>query len=269
MKADYVYRQDHIPQGTPCNRRPSLLLKPTTITIHNNGNSNSTAAGERGWLTNPSNSRTASFHLVIDAKEAVEVLPLNENAWHAGDGSGTHSGNRTSIGIEICERNVLAGEYEQALNNAVDLIASMLHERGWGVDRLRRHYDWSGKNCPRAMNGDGKWSGWYQFVQRISEKLKRYDEQFVNVIVNESTLLNNGVLLNNTTYVPLRAIGNALDKQINWNHSEKEASVDGSIIDGILINNTSYVPLRLLGETIGANVTWHQANYTATLTSKK
>jgi len=164
----YKYRQDHIPKTTPYNRRPSLVLEPTTITIHNTANPSSNAKNERAWLTNSSNNRVASFHIVIDEKEAIEVLPLNEVGWHAGDGSGMNSGNRTSIGIEICE----SGNYSVTLNHAIELVAKMLHERGWGVDRLRRHYDWSGKNCPRLMNTDGKWSGWTVFVNKVNEKLK-------------------------------------------------------------------------------------------------
>jgi N-acetylmuramoyl-L-alanine amidase CwlA len=143
-------------------------MTPTTITIHNTGNPSSTARNERNWLTNPSNNRQASFHIVIDEKEAIECLPLNEVAWHAGDGRKVGGGNMSSIGIEICE----SGDYAKTLENAADLAAKLLKERGWGVDRMRRHYDWSGKICPRLMYDGGKWTGWYRFVQMVAERLK-------------------------------------------------------------------------------------------------
>jgi N-acetylmuramoyl-L-alanine amidase CwlA len=143
-------------------------MTPTTITIHNTGNPTSTARNERNWLTNPSNDRQASFHIVVDEKEAIECIPLNEVAWHAGDGRKSGGGNMASIGIEICE----SGNYEQTLQIAADLAAKLLKERGWGVDRLRRHYDWSGKICPRLMYDGGKWTGWYRFVQMVDERLK-------------------------------------------------------------------------------------------------
>lgn len=73
----------------------------------------------------------------MDEKEAIECIPLTENAWHAGNGSAAASGDRTSIGIEICE----SGDYAQTLENATDPVAKMLRERGWGVDRMRRHFD--------------------------------------------------------------------------------------------------------------------------------
>ena len=82
------YTIDHIPLTTPYNRRPGLKMEPEYITIHSTGNPNSTARNERVWLTNPQNDRTASYHVVVDEKEAIEVIPLNEVAWHAGDGNG-------------------------------------------------------------------------------------------------------------------------------------------------------------------------------------
>jgi N-acetylmuramoyl-L-alanine amidase len=158
------YTADHIPRTTPCNRRPGLSMSPQYITIHSTGNPKSTARNERGWLTNPSNTRTASWHICVDEKEAVEAIPLNEVAWHAGDGSG--QGNRASIGIEICE----SGNRAKTLENAVKLTAKLLKERGWGVDRLRRHHDWSGKICPRILQPNN-WAGWEQFKRDVQKEL--------------------------------------------------------------------------------------------------
>lgn len=98
----------------------------------------------------------------------IECLPLTENAWHAGDGSGTASGNRTSIGIEICE----SGDYSKALANATELAAKLLKQFGWGTERLFRHYDWSGKICPRLMYDAGKWTGWAAFKIKVSENMQ-------------------------------------------------------------------------------------------------
>jgi N-acetylmuramoyl-L-alanine amidase len=160
------YIIDHIPRSTPHNRRPGLVMTPQYITIHSTGNPSSTARNERGWLTNPSNTRTASWHIVVDEKEAIEAIPLNEVAWHAGDG-GSGTGNRKSIGIEICE----SGDRQRTLQNAVKLVAKLLRERGWGVDRLRRHYDWSKKICPRIFYDGGKWTTWEQFRQAVQKEL--------------------------------------------------------------------------------------------------
>lgn len=160
------YIIDRIPKNTPYKRRQGLLMKPEYITIHNTGNVRSTARNERDWLTNPSNKRQASFHIVIDEYSAIECIPLDENAWHSGDGlNGT--GNRKSIGIEICE----SGDYYKTLNNAIELVANMLFERNWDIGRLKRHWDWSKKICPRLMYDHGSWKGWFTFLNRVDQKL--------------------------------------------------------------------------------------------------
>lgn len=160
------YILDHIPTSTPCNRRPAIPMTAEYITIHSTGNPDSTARNERGWLTNKDNKKAASWHICIDEKEAIEAIPLNEVAWHAGDG-GSGAGNRKSIAIEICE----SGDRTKTLNNAAQLVAQLLKERGWGVDKLRRHYDWSGKICPRIFYDNGKWTGWEQFKEAVQKEL--------------------------------------------------------------------------------------------------
>ncbi|MNB79516.1 N-acetylmuramoyl-L-alanine amidase CwlA precursor [compost metagenome] len=216
-----IYRVDHIPKGTACNRRPALTMEATTITIHNTGNASSTAQNERGWLTNASNTRTASFHIVVDEKEAIECIPLNESAWHAGDGSGAKSGNRSSIGVEICE----SGNYAQALDNAVKLVSKMLKERGWGVDRLRRHYDWSGKICPRLMYDNGKWTGWEQFKKAVESELKGAEKvEKAKVYVNGEKV-EDGFILDGRAYVPLRSVGEALGAKVAWDNNTKTATI--------------------------------------------
>jgi hypothetical protein len=192
MSIPYVI--NHIPKNTPNNRRPALLMNASTITIHNTGNPTSTTQNERNWLTNPTNSRQASFHIVVDENQAIECLPLTENAWHSGDGNTASSGNRTSIGIEICE----SGNYAKTLQNTVELVAKMLKERRWGIERLRRHFDWSGKICPRLMHDEGKWTGWIEFKKRVNDILNPkpvvVKTKTIPTIVKERVYFENGVL---------------------------------------------------------------------------
>jgi len=154
------YKISHIPKGKI---RPGTKIIPTSITIHSTGNPNSTAQNERGWLTNLANTRIASWHICVDDKEAIEAIPLDEVAYHAG----TQTGNYSSISIEICE----SGDRTKTLQNAVTLVAKLLKEKGWGVNRLHRHYDWSGKICPRIFYDSGKWTGWEQFKREVQKEL--------------------------------------------------------------------------------------------------
>lgn len=207
------YRKDHIPRSTTNSRRSGISMNPKTITIHNTGNANSSAANERAWLTNPTNVRQASYHIVVDEKEAVECIPLNENAWHAGDGSGATSGNRTSISLEICE----SGDYAQTLENATELVAKMLEERGWGVDRLRRHFDWSGKICPRLMYDDGKWTGWSLFKAAVNVKLGQIDKQKEDeAAMDKATVIVNGKKIKDGVLIKGNVCAAACSGRIYW-----------------------------------------------------
>lgn len=219
MIANYSYNINHIPKNTASNRRPGNTIKPTTITIHNTGNPTSTAQNERDWLTNPSNNRQASFHIVVDDKQAIECIPLTENAWHAGDGSGKTSGNMTSISIEICE----SGNYEQAVENAADLVARLLKDRHWQVKHnLKRHFDWSGKICPRLMYDGGKWTGWEDFKQKVQQKLEEDDSTMIlskyqrDALVTTLTDLNNKGLFTDQNWIKRAQDGSLTVSELAW-----------------------------------------------------
>jgi len=165
MKLSFPYLVNHIPRDTKYNRRPGHKLMCRFVTIHNTGNPTSKATGERGWLTNVQNTRVASFHIVVDDQMAVECIPLNEVAWHAG----TSAGNYGSIGIEICE----SGDYDHTMINAVELTAALLLANNLSVNALRQHFDWSGKDCPwKIRRGHGGWT-WERFKQEVNKRMVR------------------------------------------------------------------------------------------------
>lgn len=149
------------------------MTDPKSITIHSTANLNSNAQNERDNLNRRGNTSSTGFHIVVDDKQAIECIPLNKVAYHAGDGEyGT--GNSSSIGIEMCE----SGDREKTIENTIQLTAKMLKERNWGIDRLKRHYDWSGKNCPRILNYNN-WEGWDIFRNKVSAHLRGLKEEGV------------------------------------------------------------------------------------------
>jgi len=151
-----IYKIQHIPVNK--DKRPGIKIVPEYITIHSTGNPKSTAENERNWLVNPDNNRVASWHIVVDEKEIIEAIPLNELAYH----SGSKEGNNKSIAIEICE----SGNRQKTLDNTAKLVTKILIEKNWGIDKLRRHFDWSGKNCPSIFNYNN-WEGWKKFKKDV------------------------------------------------------------------------------------------------------
>ncbi len=90
----------------------------------------------------------------------TNFISLFSHGWHAGDGSG--EGNKASIGIEIAQStNDNLAIKNASIENGARLAARLLKRFNFGVDRLRKHQDWSGKNCPHDILGR---YGWTNFV---------------------------------------------------------------------------------------------------------
>ncbi|MCM3140384.1 N-acetylmuramoyl-L-alanine amidase [Bacillus safensis] len=124
------------------------------ITFHNTAN-DAPAENEITYMRN--NNATVSYHFAVDDKEVIQGIETNRNAWHCGDGDGVTSGNRTSIGVEVCYSKSGGERYKKAEALAIKFIAQLLKERGWGVDRVKKHEDWSGKHCPHRVLDEGRW----------------------------------------------------------------------------------------------------------------
>ena len=160
--------QDLIPKGR--RNRPGYRLDPKYITIHDTANTQSGAdarAHAQYLKGSTAASLPVSWHFTVDDKVIIQHLPLSENGWHAGDGA-KGPGNRKSIGIEICENR--DGNRAAAEANAAWLVAKLLREFNLGLDRVKQHYDWSGKNCPRVLRArKGGWEGFLAAVQSYME----------------------------------------------------------------------------------------------------
>ncbi|MGY0654745.1 N-acetylmuramoyl-L-alanine amidase [Bacillus subtilis] len=123
------------------------------ITIHNTAN-DASAANEISFMIG--NTSSTSFHFAVDDKEVRQGIPTNRNAWHTGDGT-NGTGNRKSIGVEICYSKSGGPKYKAAEKLAIKFVAQLLKERGWSIDRVRKHQDWSGKYCPHRILSEGRW----------------------------------------------------------------------------------------------------------------
>ena len=134
------------------------------ITVHNTGNS-APASNEIRYMIN--NNEKVSYHVAVDENEVIECIPFDRNTWNAGDGKGR--GNMNTISIEIC-RSTSEDEslYNRAEENAIEYIAKLLKERGWGIDRVYKHQDWNGKYCPHKILERGEWN---KFKSKIQNKL--------------------------------------------------------------------------------------------------
>jgi len=193
--------KDFIPPGR--RNRPGYAMSPKYITIHDTANPNAGAdakAHARYLKGDSAASIPVSWHFTVDERVIVQHLPLNENGWHASDGaSGT--GNRQSIGIEICENR--DGNRAAAEANAAWLVAKLLKDYGLGLDRVKQHYDWSKKDCPRVLRG--RKNGWANFLKAVEQQLKTMKipsiTRAIGIQIDGKTVDEIGYLIDNATYV--------------------------------------------------------------------
>lgn len=138
------------------------LMVPEAITIHNTFN-DASAMSEISYMI--TNNNETSYHFAVDYERAVQGIPLDRNAWHSGDGNGT--GNRKTIAIEICYSKSGGERFLKAEQNAAYLTAALLKQYGFGIEKVKKHQDWSGKYCPhQTLN-----LGWQRFLDMVQAYL--------------------------------------------------------------------------------------------------
>lgn len=133
------------------------------IAVHNTAN-DATAMSEISYMIG--NNSSTSFHAAIDNTRIVTGVPFNRNAFACGDGR-SGRGNRKALSFEICYSKSGGKRFEEAEELAAKYIAYILKQKGYGVERVKRHYDYSKKYCPhRTMN-----VGWERFLNKIKSYL--------------------------------------------------------------------------------------------------
>ena len=196
-------RQDFISKGR--RNRPGYKMIPHYITVHDTANTQSgadAAAHARYLKGDTAASIPASWHFTVDDRVIYQHLPLDENGWHAGDGT-NGTGNRKSIAIEICVNR--DGDLAKAEKNAAWLTAKLLKDFGLSISAVVQHNRWSGKNCPRVLRS--RKGGWEGFLSQIESYLKAGDSKLpvitrtIGYYVGEKKVSGEtGYLINNATY---------------------------------------------------------------------
>lgn len=138
-------------------------MTPEFLIIHNTAN-DASAMAEISYMIG--NNNKTSFHVAVDNERVVEGLPFNRNSWNAGDGR-NGKGNRKGISIEICYSKSGGERFEEAENLCASYVAYLLKQYGWGIEKVTKHQDYSGKYCPhRTLD-----MGWERFLNKIREQI--------------------------------------------------------------------------------------------------
>lgn len=140
------------------------------VVIHWVGNANTSATANRNYFENLKNTHKtyASSHYIIGLKgEIIKCIPENEVAFHAG----SYSMNRKSIGIENCHPDWNGKFNDNTYKSLVELCADILKRYDLDTSALIRHYDVTGKQCPKYYVKNT--SAWKEFKSDVAKKLNQ------------------------------------------------------------------------------------------------
>ena len=151
------------------NQRPGTKMVPDRYIQHETGNPNPGANAEmhmrylqNGAPDNAGRSQQLSYHFTVDGDEVIQLLPLDEVAWHGGDGTGPC--NYRGISCELCIEDNNRNKVK-ARANAEKLAAAVM--TAMGITILEQHHACSGKDCPAFMRKEGYWSTFTSNVSRL------------------------------------------------------------------------------------------------------
>lgn len=162
-----AFIQEDLLSENPYSRPGLELRRVNDIVIHYVGNPNTTAAQNRSYFQGLADSGAtyASSNLIVGLEgECLLTVPLNEVAYCSNDR------NEDSISIEFCHPDDSGVPTEATYDSLVRLTAWLLELYGLDEDNLLRHYDVSGKGCPRWFVDSEP--AWEQFRADVAKNLR-------------------------------------------------------------------------------------------------
>lgn len=261
---------------------------PQYVVIHDTGMSGTedNAEGLSRYIHSQANSeegRVASWHFSIDDTKVFQHVPTDEIAWHAGDGSqpfgstyfnttyqkwSIGGGNRNGIGIETCINP--DNDYELTLKRTAKLTASLLHQYGLGLDRIKQHYHFSGKPCPNIIRSTkGMWESFLRdceielFLLHVADQVSLSWENSHPEIIKSSGLVVTPIH-DTTVHLTLNLSLDGVEKTYQYQTLVKGISEQEKIsrayykllIEQLPKNVTNNIDLPLEMPEFGVSVTW-------------
>lgn len=166
------------------------------IVVHYTGTPSNDCGAERAYKSILHSSREASTHYLVGNDGVLQILDEGKQAWHVGGESDAKKHkiacfNSNSIGVDIVEGKVNAksGKAEDrdwyfsqnSLADAAELIAMLCIKYGISSANVVRHYDVTGKQCPRPfcgydkndVMGDCGQNLWKAFISRVESEIEK------------------------------------------------------------------------------------------------
>ncbi|NBI61750.1 N-acetylmuramoyl-L-alanine amidase [Clostridiales bacterium] len=142
-------------------RTGNEMSRVNDIVIHYVANPGSSAKANRDYFD--SSQSQVSAHFVVGLKgEVIQCVPLDEES------SASNQRNPDTISIEVCHPDSSGKFNDQTYYALVQLTAWLCDEFHLGEDHLIRHYDITGKDCPKYyVDHPDAWSRFKDDVERF------------------------------------------------------------------------------------------------------
>jgi len=204
------------------------------IVVHRTASPSMDARAIRNYFNQAPDRRFASSQFVVDNTAILQLMPIGEVAYH------TAGRNQSYLGIETCEHNWGTETWPETYRKLVWLTGYLVRAFGLNVGNVTGHFWWDPVNRPYDPThlgwspAEGKATGvfeWNQFIADVREEVKEaIAPKPVDVHVRKTIDIDctKGLLINSTTYVPIRPYTSCLapDASINWDPNGPAVVVD-------------------------------------------
>ena len=202
--------------------RPGTKIKKIKgVVVHYVGNAGSSAEDNRDYFENlklgqkmgNGQYRYASSHYIVGLKgEIIECVPEVEIAYHA------QSANKDHIGIEVCHP-MNDGKFSEATYKAlIELIIDICKRHNLNPLRdVIRHYDVTGKDCPRYyVKNIGAWK---QLIKDVNIGIVKSNISKIKVQLNGKLKQIDAINIEGSNYVRLRDLA---DEKIKVSYDKQK-----------------------------------------------
>ena len=143
--------------------------KITGIVVHYTANPGATAMDNRNYFEGLKDSHTTSVssNFIVGLEgEIIQCVPTWEVAY------ASNSRNMDTVSIECCHPDETGKFNEKTYESMVDLCAWLCLKFDLDQEDVIRHYDVTGKNCPKYFVEDEE--AWKAFKEKIGVQLEEY-----------------------------------------------------------------------------------------------
>ena len=139
------------------------LTDINNIVVHYVGNPGTTAKNNRDYFNKITTGVSSHFIVGLDG-EIIQCLPLWEKS------AASNNRNSDTISIEVCHLDESGKFNEDTYSSLVKLCVWLCYEFNLNENGIIRHYDITGKNCPKFYVENP--NAWDKFIHFCSHSLR-------------------------------------------------------------------------------------------------